>query len=61
VLAHLGRRDWDKGWACVQVFEGHNHYVMQVCVCYARGRGGGRLRAFGAQGLGQGVGPCAGF
>jgi WD40 repeat protein len=22
--------DWDKGWACVQVFEGHSHYVMQV-------------------------------
>jgi hypothetical protein len=22
--------DWDKGWACVQVFEGHNHYVVQV-------------------------------
>eukprot|EP00163_Fabomonas_tropica_P001540 TRINITY_DN11144_c0_g1_i1.p1 TRINITY_DN11144_c0_g1~~TRINITY_DN11144_c0_g1_i1.p1 ORF type:complete len:1039 (-),score=297.30 TRINITY_DN11144_c0_g1_i1:144-3260(-) len=22
--------DWDKGWQCVQVFEGHTHYVMQV-------------------------------
>ncbi len=22
--------DWDKGWGCVQVFEGHSHYVMQV-------------------------------
>lgn len=22
--------DWDKGWSCVQVFEGHSHYVMQV-------------------------------
>ncbi|KAI8462483.1 MAG: coatomer WD associated region-domain-containing protein [Monoraphidium minutum] len=22
--------DWDKAWACVQVFEGHSHYVMQV-------------------------------
>jgi WD40 repeat protein len=22
--------DWDKGWACCQVFEGHSHYVMQV-------------------------------
>lgn len=22
--------DWDKGWACAQVFEGHSHYVMQV-------------------------------
>eukprot|EP00877_Chromochloris_zofingiensis_P000490 jgi/Chrzof1/10441/UNPLg00368.t1 len=22
--------DWDKGWACVQMFEGHSHYVMQV-------------------------------
>jgi WD40 repeat protein len=34
--------DWDKGWACVQVFEGHNHYVMQVrvvCVCVFGGAG----------------------
>ena len=23
--------DWDKGWACSQVFEGHSHYVMAVC------------------------------
>lgn len=23
--------DWDKGWSCTQVFEGHSHYVMQVC------------------------------
>ena len=22
--------DWDKQWACTQVFEGHSHYVMQV-------------------------------
>ena len=22
--------DWEKGWACTQVFEGHSHYVMQV-------------------------------
>ncbi|GBF95719.1 hypothetical protein Rsub_08701 [Raphidocelis subcapitata] len=22
--------DWERGWACVQVFEGHSHYVMQV-------------------------------
>jgi len=22
--------DWDKGWQCTQVFEGHSHYVMQV-------------------------------
>ena len=22
--------DWDKGWACTQIFEGHVHYVMQV-------------------------------
>mmetsp|Transcript_3649 Transcript_3649/g.13088 ORF Transcript_3649/g.13088 Transcript_3649/m.13088 type:complete len:934 (+) Transcript_3649:263-3064(+) len=22
--------DWDKNWACTQVFEGHSHYVMQV-------------------------------
>ena len=33
--------DWDKGWACTQIFEGHSHYVMQVttgvhvsCGCY---------------------------
>ena len=26
--------DWERGWACAQVFEGHSHYVMQVrCVC----------------------------
>ena len=23
--------DWDKKWQCQQVFEGHTHYVMQVC------------------------------
>ncbi|EIE20843.1 coatomer protein complex, beta prime [Coccomyxa subellipsoidea C-169] len=22
--------DWDKGWTCNQIFEGHSHYVMQV-------------------------------
>lgn len=22
--------DWDKGWKCVQTFEGHAHYVMQA-------------------------------
>ena len=22
--------DWDKQWACTQIFEGHSHYVMQV-------------------------------
>uniref|UniRef100_A0ACD5ZMW5 Uncharacterized protein n=1 Tax=Avena sativa TaxID=4498 RepID=A0ACD5ZMW5_AVESA len=22
--------DWDKGWACTHIFEGHSHYVMQV-------------------------------
>ncbi|XP_039142749.1 coatomer subunit beta'-1-like isoform X2 [Dioscorea cayenensis subsp. rotundata] len=22
--------DWDKGWSCTQIFEGHSHYVMQV-------------------------------
>ena len=22
--------DWDKGWKCTQVFEGHVHYVMQA-------------------------------
>jgi len=24
--------DWEKGWICTQVFEGHSHYVMQVAV-----------------------------
>lgn len=24
--------DWDKGWQCVQVFEGHNHYVMGLAI-----------------------------
>ena len=23
--------DWDNNWQCTQVFEGHAHYVMQVC------------------------------
>ncbi len=22
--------DWEKGWQCIQTFEGHAHYVMQV-------------------------------
>ncbi|XP_062156478.1 coatomer subunit beta'-1-like [Alnus glutinosa] len=22
--------DWEKGWECTQIFEGHSHYVMQV-------------------------------
>ena len=22
--------DWDRGWQCTQIFEGHSHYVMQV-------------------------------
>ncbi|CAH9056372.1 unnamed protein product [Cuscuta epithymum] len=22
--------DWEKGWTCTQIFEGHSHYVMQV-------------------------------
>ncbi len=22
--------DWDKKWQCIQVFEGHTHYVMNV-------------------------------
>lgn len=22
--------DWEKGWLCTQIFEGHSHYVMQV-------------------------------
>jgi len=24
--------DWDKKWQCVQVFEGHTHYVMQIMI-----------------------------
>lgn len=24
--------DWDKGWTCKQVFEGHSHYVMQITI-----------------------------
>ena len=24
--------DWDKKWACTQVFEGHSHYVMQIVI-----------------------------
>jgi coatomer subunit beta' len=24
--------DWDKKWACTQVFEGHTHYVMQIVI-----------------------------
>jgi coatomer subunit beta' len=23
--------DWEKGWQCTRTFEGHSHYVMQVC------------------------------
>lgn len=22
--------DWEKKWACTQIFEGHSHYVMQI-------------------------------
>nr|QEX51140.1 coatomer subunit beta'-1-like isoform X1 [Cymbidium ensifolium] len=22
--------DWEKGWICTQIFEGHSHYIMQV-------------------------------
>ncbi|KAM6582200.1 hypothetical protein CsatB_009202 [Cannabis sativa] len=22
--------DWERGWMCNQIFEGHNHYVMQI-------------------------------
>jgi coatomer subunit beta' len=29
--------DWDKGWKCTQVFEGHVHYVMQVCFFLSMG------------------------
>lgn len=24
--------DWDKGWKCVQVYEGHSHYVMGMAI-----------------------------
>ncbi|KAG9123395.1 hypothetical protein FRC07_015001, partial [Ceratobasidium sp. 392] len=24
--------DWDKGWKCVQVYEGHTHYIMNIAV-----------------------------
>lgn len=24
--------NWEKNWTCIQVFEGHNHYVMQVVI-----------------------------
>jgi coatomer subunit beta' len=24
--------NWDKNWACQQVFEGHTHYVMQIVI-----------------------------
>ncbi|XP_068173857.1 coatomer subunit beta'-like [Antennarius striatus] len=24
--------DWDRKWACTQVFEGHTHYVMQIII-----------------------------
>eukprot|EP00887_Chlorella_sp_A99_P008053 scaffold12.g8053.t1 len=30
--------DWDKGWACTQIFEGHSHYVMQARAESARAR-----------------------
>lgn len=22
--------DWEKGWECTKIFEGHSHYVMQA-------------------------------
>lgn len=35
--------DWDKGFVCVQQFEGHSHFVMQVgghgCLDVGRRRG----------------------
>ncbi|XP_020597298.1 coatomer subunit beta'-1-like [Phalaenopsis equestris] len=24
--------DWEKGWMCTQIFEGHSHYIMQVTI-----------------------------
>lgn len=37
--------DWDKGWACTQIFEGHSHYVMQVRCWVGGERVRGRARA----------------
>jgi hypothetical protein len=42
--------DWERGWACAQVFEGHSHYVMQVGGClFVCGVGGmfGRVLGVG--------------
>jgi WD40 repeat protein len=44
--------DWDKGWNCVQVFEGHSHYVMQVGWCSVWGVWL-RLKLSGSQGQSQ--------
>jgi len=24
--------DWEKGWKCIRVFEGHSHYVMGLAI-----------------------------
>lgn len=24
--------DWEKGWKCIQVYEGHSHYVMGLAI-----------------------------
>ncbi|CCO27533.1 Coatomer subunit beta' AltName: Full=Beta'-coat protein [Rhizoctonia solani AG-1 IB] len=24
--------DWDKGWKCVQLYEGHTHYIMNIAI-----------------------------
>ncbi|KAI9293949.1 Coatomer, beta' subunit [Neoconidiobolus thromboides FSU 785] len=24
--------DWEKGWKCLQIFEGHTHYIMQLAI-----------------------------
>jgi coatomer subunit beta' len=30
MLLNIKLWNWDKGWACQQVFEGHTHYFMQI-------------------------------
>lgn len=35
--------DWEKGWTCNQIFEGHSHYVMQVLIITCKMHGGDQL------------------
>ena len=46
--------DWDKGWVCTQVFEGHSHYVMQVGAggCWGPGAGGAGSTTRSSRGTG---------